>query len=114
MEDVRRSEELRLGTFAPAAPARGRSYAEIDASSEDDRICGDRRAAEDRGDEEVNDDDRDGIEGNVSMAGGSVNVVVADPVEVRDLRDGIERIEGTGDSVRARGLGEEPMSRASL
>ena len=86
----------------------------IEASSEA-RVPRGSSWVDERGDDvERIDELRDGIEGNVSMAGGAVYIVDCDPVEVRDRMEGTERMEGTGDSDRDSGVGDVERSKASL
>ena len=105
-EEVRLKDELRLSAdelrlnWPPAeGPATGVSNAEMDASSAA-RMRGENTCAADLGDPEVSDDEREGIDGRVSMGGGAEYIVECEPVEVRDRMEGTDRIEGTGECGR--------------
>lgn len=101
-DDVLRNDDLRLRAEPPA-----KSW-EIEPSS-DARVPvpGGSKCVDDRSDTDRMDELRDGMEGNVSIAGGAVKIVDCVPVEVRDRMEGTERMDGTGDNDLVKGVGDD-------
>lgn len=101
-DDVLRSEELRLRADPPA-----NSREIVPSSDARVPVPGGSKCVDDRSDTDRIDELRDGMEGNVSMAGGAVNMVDCEPVDVRDRMEGTERMDGTGDKDLVKGVGDE-------